>query len=263
MNQFVTGGTGYHSSAVTAALLADGHTVRAHVRSIASAGRLPAGAEPVADDAAGPRARTDKSDGVLHAASPNDATSGSFDAAFLDVALSALAGSGRPLVYTGGTWVHGSEDPITEEHPIDPPPMAARRPAILQRLQTAAADGIRTVVIALASVYGACPEPALLYAGNGKHRCASVHRDDIATLYALGMRTASAGPSYLGANAHSPTMTELATAASRSRGPNGRIAAEPEADSRARLGLFLATFTLLLDITVVNTALPSIHGEES
>ena len=37
MNLFVTGGTGY-----PAALLADGHTVRAYVRSIASAGRLPA-----------------------------------------------------------------------------------------------------------------------------------------------------------------------------------------------------------------------------
>jgi hypothetical protein len=61
--------------------------------------------------------------------------------------------------------------------------MVARRPAILQRLQTAAADGIRTVVIAPADVYGAgagipamlrCApttggsEPTLLYVGNGK-----------------------------------------------------------------------------------------------
>jgi hypothetical protein len=52
--------------------------------------------------------------------------------------------------------------------------------------------------------------------------------NDIATLYALGVRTALAGSYHLGANAHSPTMTELATAASRSRGLNGRIAAEPE-----------------------------------
>jgi hypothetical protein len=170
------------------------------------------GVEPVAGDlgdAAWPRARTDESDGVLHAASPNDATRGSFDAAFLDVALRALAGSDRPQVHTGG------------------------------------------------------PEPALLYAGNGKHRFANVHRDDIAMLYAFGVRTAPAGPYYLGANAHIPAMTELATAASRSRGLNGRIAAEPEAGSRARLGLFLATFMPLPDITVVNTALPSIQGEES
>ena len=281
MNPFVAGGTGSPGSAVTAALRADGHTVRAHVRSIASAGRLPAGAGPVADDpgdAAWLRARTDESDGVVHAASPNDATIGSFDDALPGVALSALAGSDRPLVYTGGTRVHCLGNPIAEESPVNPPPMAARRQAILQRLQTAAAGGLRTVVIAPANVYGAGagipamphgdpttggPEPAPLYAGNGKHRFASVHRDAIATLYAPGVRSAPAGSYNLGANAHSPTMTELATAASRSRGLNGRIAAEPEPDSRARPGLFLATFTLLLNITVVNTALPSIQGEES
>jgi nucleoside-diphosphate-sugar epimerase len=234
MNLFVTGGTGYLGSAVTAALLADGHKLRAHARSIASVGRLPAGVEPVAGDlgdAAWLRARIDESDCVVHAASPNDATSGSFDAAFLDVALPALAGSDRPLVYTGGIWVHGSGDPITEESPVNPPPMVAWRPAILQRLQTAAADGIRTVVIAPANVCGAGmpamlrgapttggPGPALLYVGNGKHRFAIVHRDAIATLYALGARTVPAGSYYLGANAHSPTMTWLATAASRSRG---------------------------------------------
>ena len=71
MNLFVTGGTGYLGSAVTAAL------------------------------------------------SPNGATGGSLDAAFPDVAPSALAGSDRPLVYAGGTWVHGSGDPITEESPAN------------------------------------------------------------------------------------------------------------------------------------------------
>jgi hypothetical protein len=124
MNLSVTG------SAVTAGLLADGHTVRAHVRSISSADRLPAGAGHVSGDlgdVAWLRASTDESDGVVHAAY---ATSGSFDAAFLDVApsaLSALAGSDRPLVYTGGTWVHGSRDPITEESPGQP--TADGRPA--------------------------------------------------------------------------------------------------------------------------------------
>jgi len=90
MNLPVTGGTGYLGSAVTDGLLADGHTVRAHVRSIASADRLPAGAGPVAvdlDDAAGLRARADESGGVVHAATPNDATSGFFDAAFLHARL--------------------------------------------------------------------------------------------------------------------------------------------------------------------------------
>jgi hypothetical protein len=41
------------------------------------------------------------------------------------------------LFVTGGTWVHGSGDPITEESPVSPPPMVACCPAILQRLRTA------------------------------------------------------------------------------------------------------------------------------
>ena len=47
MNLFVTGGTGYPGSSVTASLLAARHTVRAHARSTASADRLPTGAGPV------------------------------------------------------------------------------------------------------------------------------------------------------------------------------------------------------------------------
>ena len=69
MNLFVTGGTGYPARKGSAAWL---------------------------------RARTDESNGVVHAASPTTRPAGPFDAAFLDVALSALAGSDRPLVYTGG-----------------------------------------------------------------------------------------------------------------------------------------------------------------
>jgi len=63
MNLSVTSGTGFIGSPVTAALRADGHAVRAHMRSIATADRLPAGAGPVAGDlrdAAWQRARTDE-----------------------------------------------------------------------------------------------------------------------------------------------------------------------------------------------------------
>jgi nucleoside-diphosphate-sugar epimerase len=188
MNLSVTGGTGYLGSAVTAGLLADGRTVRAHVRSTASADRLPAGAGHVAGDlgdAAWLRASIDEPEALFMPPHPATRPAGPLTPPSSTSALCALAGSDRPLVYTGGTWVHGSRDPITEESPVSPPPMVARRPAILQRLQTAAADGIRTVVIAPADVRGAgagipamlrCApttggsEPALLYVGNGKLR---------------------------------------------------------------------------------------------
>jgi nucleoside-diphosphate-sugar epimerase len=158
MNLSVTGGTGYLGSAVTAGLLADGRTVRAHVRSTASADRLPAGAGHVAGDlgdAAWLRASIDEPEALFMPPHPATRPAGPLTPPSSTSALCALAGSDRPLVYTGGTWVHGSRDPITEESPVSPPPMVARRPAILQRLQTAAADGIRTVVIAPADVRGA------------------------------------------------------------------------------------------------------------
>ena len=203
MRLFITGATGNLGSAVASALLADGHEVHAHVRSADAARRLPADARPATGDLADApwlRTQIDQADGVVHTASPNDATSGAFDAAFLDITLPVLAGSGRPLVHTGGTWIHGSGDPITEDTPLDPPPMVAWRPPVLARVCAAAADDIRTVVVAPANLYGAGrgipallrggpltddPEPALRFVGSGRQRFANVHRDDIAALYAL------------------------------------------------------------------------------
>jgi nucleoside-diphosphate-sugar epimerase len=112
-------------------------------------------------------------------------------------------------VPTGGTWVHGSGDLITEDSPIDPPPIVAWCPAVLQRLRAAAGDGIRTVVVAPANLYGASagipallrsapttdePEPAVLHVGNANQRFVNVHRDDIATLYAFPYGKQMPGP---------------------------------------------------------------------
>lgn len=253
MNVLLTGATGYLGSAVLAALLADGHTVRAHLRSTASEQRPPDGAEPVRGELTDPawlRGQLKDVDGIVHAASPNDATSGAFEAAFLDAALPALAGSGRPLVVTAGNWIHGSGTAITEDTPPDPPAIVAWRPAVVQRVRAAAADAIRTVVISPANLYGDGggipallrdgpvtdgPEPALRCVGGDQH-FANVHRDDIAALYALALREAPAGSYYLGADRASPTMAEVTTAASRLRGLDGRIAPESQADSRKRLG---------------------------
>lgn len=265
MKVFLTGGTGYVGSAVLARLLSDGHEVVAHARSAESADRLLPGAVPAIGeltDVGWLREHVDHSDGVIHTASPNDATSGAFDTAVLDAVLPTLAGSDRPLVYTGGTWIHGSGSGINEDTPFDPPSMVAWRPAVLDRVRSAASDGIRTTVIAPANVYGdggGIPamlaygpttddrDPALLVVG-GDQRFANVHRADIAALYALALTEAPAGSSYLGANRDSPTMTEIATAVSVARGLDGRIVPEPLEQSRQRLGPF--TDAVLIDAQI-------------
>lgn len=265
MKVFLTGATGYVGSAVLARLLTDGHEVVAHARSVESADRLLPGAVPAigeVTDAGWLREQVDQSDGVIHTASPNDATSGGFDTAFLDAILPILAGSDRPLVHTGGTWIHGSGIGIDEDTPVNPPPIVAWRPAVLERVRAAASDGIRTVMIAPANVYGdgggipamlaygpttGDSEPALLVVGGDQH-LANVHRADIAALYTLALTEAPAGSYYLGANRDSPTMTEIAEAVSVARGLDGRITSEPLEQSRQRLGPFADA--LLIDAQI-------------
>ena len=140
--------------------------------------------------------------------------------------------------------------------------MVAWRPAVLDRVRAAASDGIRTVVIAPANVYGdggglpamlaygpttGDSEPALLVVGGDQH-FANVHRADIAALYTLALTEAPAGSYYLGANRDSPTMTQIAKAVSVARGLDGRIAPEPLEQSRQRLGSF--TDAVLIDAQI-------------
>lgn len=106
MKVFLTGGTGYIGSAVLAELVRSGHEVSALARSGASAGKV---------EAAGARAvrggLTDgellareaaSADGVIHAASPGDATNADADTAVLDAVLPARTGGGElALLYPG------------------------------------------------------------------------------------------------------------------------------------------------------------------
>ncbi len=253
MRVFLTGATGYLGRAILERLLANGHELVAHARSAASAARLAEGAAPAIGDLSDPAWLGDqvrRADGIIHAASPNDATSRDVDTAFLDGALPALAGTDAPLVHTAGSWIHGSGTAITEESPFDPPMIVAWRPEVVQRVRAAAADGIRTTVVGPANLYGdgggipamlaagpttGGPDPALLVVG-GEQRFANVHRDDIAALYALALTAGPAGSYYLGANSESPTMTETMAVASRARGLEGRTAPESAERSRERLG---------------------------
>ncbi len=263
MKVFLTGGTGYIGSAVLAEVLAQGHEVVAHARSTGSASHLTqAGAHPVVGDLGDRGWLTEQVDGVdavVHAASPNDATSAALDAAVLDAVLPALAGTGRPYVHTGGVWIHGSGAHITEDSPLDPPPIVAWRPAALARVRAAADDGVRSVVVAPANVYGAGgglpalvlggpttggDAPALLVPGGPQH-FSSVHVADLADLFALALTEAPAGSYLIGAGPESPTVQEIAEVASRVRGLEGRTAAETEEATRARLGPLAAA--LLLD----------------
>jgi nucleoside-diphosphate-sugar epimerase len=264
---FLTGASGYLGGAILRELLAHGHAVVAHARTAESAAALSeAGATSVVvaelADADWLGAQLAGVDGMVHAASPNDATSAALDNAVLDAALTAFASTGRPYVHTGGTWIHGSGIAITESSPVAAPPIVAWRPAVVDRVRAAATTGVRSCVIAPANLYGhgrglpagilAGPTtgdepPALVFPGGPQH-FPNAHVDDVAALYRLAIESAAPGSYYLAANADAPAMAEIAAAASRLRGLDGRAVGEDRQASRRRLGPLADA--LLLDARV-------------
>ena len=85
---------------------------------------------------------------------------------------------------------------------------------------------------------------ALLFPGAEQH-FANVFVDDVAAFYVLALERAPAGSYFLIANPDAPRISEIAQAASRGRGLDGRVTPEPETDTRARLGPL--TDAILLD----------------
>jgi nucleoside-diphosphate-sugar epimerase len=252
MNVFLTGGTGLVGSAVLRALLADGHTVSALARSDDSARALErAGAHVVRgdlSDAAGLAAAAREADGVIHTAAKSDGTDAHTDAALLDAVLPALAGTGKPYVHTSGVWVHGS-GVVDEDTPLDPPPLTAWRLPLDARVRAAAADGIRSVVIAPGIVHGhggglpnvvrsgpRADDGALVLPGSGDQHWTTVHDDDLGRLYVLALVGAEPGSYFLGVSGSNPTVREIGIAADRGAGGDGRVVGSSDEETEARLG---------------------------
>jgi nucleoside-diphosphate-sugar epimerase len=252
MNVFLTGGTGLVGSAVLRALLADGHTVSALARTDDSAQALErAGAQAVRgdlNDAAGLADVARAADGVIHTAAKSDGTDAQSDAALLDAVLPALAGTGKPYVHTSGVWVHGS-GVVDEDTPSDPPQLTSWRPPLDARVLAAAADGIRSVVIAPGIVHGhggglpnvvrsgpRTDDGALVLPGSGDQHWTTVHDDDLGRLYALALVGAEPGSYFLGVSGSNPTVREIGIAADRGAGGDGRVVGSSDEETEARLG---------------------------
>ena len=252
MNVFLTGGTGLVGGAVLRSLLGDGHVVSALARSDDSAVALQqAGAQVVRGDLTDPAAlaaAARSADGMIHTAARSDGTDAELDAALLDAVLPALAGTGKPYVHTSGVWVHGS-GVVDEDTPFDPPQITAWRLPLDARVRAAAADGVRSVVIAPGIVHGQggglpnllrsgprTDDGALVLPGSGDQHWTTVYADDLGRLYALALANAEAGSYYLGVSGSNPTVREIGIAADRGAGGDGRVVGSSDEETEARLG---------------------------
>ncbi|MEU1501084.1 NAD-dependent epimerase/dehydratase family protein [Streptomyces sp. NPDC005732] len=250
MHVFLTGGTGYVGSAVLRRLIDEGHRVTALVRSEASAAKVTA-AGAVAlrgeiTDVAWLARRMADSDGAVHTAGPGDATAPAVDAAVVEAAREAFAGTGKPYVHTSGVWVYGGGEDITEQSPFAPMALLAWRPPIERDVL---AIPTRTGIVVPGIVYGhgagipnvltqapRTASGALTLAGDGTQHWITVHVDDLADLYVRVLRHGRAGSYWIASDGENPSVRTLGEAASRAAGAGGAVAPETAEETVRRLG---------------------------
>ena len=217
MRVLVLGGTGSVGAAVVKELIRRKHEVFGLARSESSAEQLREfGATPIAGDITYPQAwvsHLPHVDAVIHAACDFGSEMDAIDRRLLDVLLPALASQPKRtrLIYTGGCWLFGATgDTIaTEQSPFRPlPAFAWMVPHLHRILQAPETDGI---VIHPAMVYvpdggvfrrfagDAVERHAIRVVGSEAVRWPLVHREDLASLYALALERAPARSSYIGA----------------------------------------------------------------
>ncbi|HLM67423.1 MAG TPA: NAD-dependent epimerase/dehydratase family protein, partial [Longimicrobium sp.] len=234
MRVFVTGATGYVGSAVVDALRAAGHDVVGLARSDEAARRLEAAGCTVlrgslADTDVLARGARD-ADAAIHAGATGAADQAEVDTAAVHAMLDALAGSGKPFVYTSGIWVLGPTGGAVadEDAPANAAAIVAWRAGIERTVADAAARGIRSVVLRPGVVYGrgggtpggfvasGRKKGVVRYVGDGAQRWPMVHVDDLAELYVLAL----AAPAGTVLNAAGPSLParEVAEAAARAAG---------------------------------------------
>ena len=194
--------------------------------------------------------------GFIHTASPGDATSASLDAAVVDAALDAYAGTGKPYLHISGVWIYGTNPVISEESPINPPALVAWKEPIERRVLDA--KNMRGVVIVSSLAYGdggggipglllGSPRDDtgnLIMVGTGQQHWSTVHAADLANVFRRVLEHDSARGYYVIGNGVNSTVAELTEAAAVAAGAPGAIPGSDD-EARARLGDYFAEVLLL------------------
>jgi len=180
------------------------------------------------------------------------------DQAAVRVMLDAIAGSGKPFIYTSGVWVLGDTGGrvADETWPVNPAALVAWRPAAEQLVLQASAQKVRSIVIRPAVVYGrgegipagfvesARTHGAARYVGSGENRWPVIDVDDLADLYVRALEKAPAGTVLLAADGSAHRVKEIAEAASIGAGAGGRTESWPLEEARKTLGAYADALAL-------------------
>ncbi|WP_414588550.1 NAD-dependent epimerase/dehydratase family protein [Scytonema sp. PCC 10023] len=269
MKIFLTGATGYVGSAIAQKLLATGHQVLGLARSDSAEAKLrQRGIEPHRGDLSNTQSIEQgirKADALIHAAGNQPAVEPGRGvvAATIDqndlswqndfsrmwaternvvnVILNALEGSGKPFIFTSGSFVvadlangDASDVVYTEEMPFVPPSFMAPRVETEEFVRSATKRNIRSIVLRPGMVFGhnggwqvlhllerAKGLQTVPYIGKGENIWSTVHVDDLADLYSLALEQGSPGSLFNAASAE-VSAKALAEAVSHSTSLGGK-----------------------------------------
>lgn len=262
MRVFLTGATGYIGGAVADALKAAGHEVFGLARSDDAVRRLEArGIHARRGDLREPESISEAAremDAVIHTASTNDTGAPQTDRDAIEAITQALEGTNKPFIYTSGIWVYGDtgDSVADEQSPLNPTPLVAWRPSNEQRVLEFTKRGVRAIVIRPAIVYGrgvgipaelvqsAREKGTARYVGTGENRWPQVHADDLADLYVRALEHAPAGTLLNATSGPAVRVSEVAEAASRAGGAEGRTESWPIEEARKTLGPYADALAL-------------------
>jgi nucleoside-diphosphate-sugar epimerase len=241
LNVLIMGATGYVGSAVDEAMTARGHKTVATARSDIARAKLQArGTSVVLADAAKPQSLIEPvkaADAVIYCVQATDADPWAVDLDAIRTIARTLAGTERSFIYLSATWVYGHTDGVADESAEIRPPAHALRRAELERMTLNMVKlGIRGHVVRTGVVYGegggipamfvhsARSRGAATILGDGSNRWATVGREDLGRLVSLVAERGKPGVAYNAVDDYAFSLREIAEAASRGAGAQGRTA---------------------------------------